>query len=92
MTDLVSGNLKEEKTAHSTQPLHLAGPRHQPRNLLFQNVASRSGHAESCTFGGEEAETGVEPPSKCAVICSRKSREAASESRRDGRGARLSTG
>src|SRR5271157_4124890 len=27
--------LKEEKDAHSTQPVHLSGPLHQPRNLLF---------------------------------------------------------
>ena len=61
MTDLVSGNLKEEKTAHSTQPLHLAGRWHQPRNLLFQSDTEQLRHkvwARSCTFGGERAQTG----------------------------------
>jgi|HubBroStandDraft_1064217.scaffolds.fasta_scaffold00190_25 hypothetical protein len=38
MADLVSGNLKEEKNAHSTSLLHSRGPPHQPRNLLFRYV------------------------------------------------------
>jgi hypothetical protein len=37
-TDLDSGNLKEEKSAHSIQQLHSGGPQHQPRNLLFRHV------------------------------------------------------
>jgi hypothetical protein len=47
MADLVSGNLKEEKNAHSTQRLHPSGPLHQPRNLLFRYVTCRSGAAKS---------------------------------------------
>ncbi len=38
MADLASGNLNEEKNAHSTQRLHASGPQHQPRNLLFRYV------------------------------------------------------
>src|ERR1019366_1061309 len=61
MADLVSGNLKEEKNAHSTQRLHPSGPLHQPRNLLFRYVTCRSENRRvwvlSCTFGGKRAQT-----------------------------------
>src|SRR5713101_8314187 len=42
--DLVSGNLKEEKNAHSTQPVHLSGPLRQPRNSLFRYVRKQMRH------------------------------------------------
>jgi hypothetical protein len=45
--DLVSGNLKEEKNAHSTQLLHSSGPQHQPRNLLFRYVTKQVERPES---------------------------------------------
>src|ERR1700675_1969584 len=48
--DLVSGNLKEEKNAHSTSLLHLSGPQHQPRNLLFRYVTKQICGAPSLGF------------------------------------------
>src|ERR1035437_5102407 len=42
--DLVSGNLKEEKNAHSPQVLHSSGPQHQPRNLLFRYARKQIRH------------------------------------------------
>ncbi len=34
MTDLVSGDLKEERDAHSVKRVHLGGPSASTRNLL----------------------------------------------------------
>jgi len=60
--DLVSGNLKEEKNAHSTQLLHSSGPHLQPRNVLFRYAHSRYPACRvwglSCTFGGQQAQSG----------------------------------
>src|ERR1035437_1202199 len=59
--DLVSGNLKEEKNAHSTQLLHSGGPLYRRATCCIDRSESRSGTAESgvpsCTFGGKQAQT-----------------------------------
>jgi hypothetical protein len=61
MADLVSGNLKEEKNAHSIQMVHLRGPLDRPATCCIDTSESKSGKAESgvpsCTFGGKQAQT-----------------------------------
>jgi hypothetical protein len=43
------------------QRVHLGGPLHQPRNLLFRYVTEQTRHrrvrVQSCTFGGKQAQT-----------------------------------
>src|ERR1035438_8661190 len=55
--DLVSGNLKEEKEAHSAAMVHLGGPLHRCATHCIDTPESRFGTAESgvpsCTFGGK---------------------------------------
>jgi hypothetical protein len=57
MADLVSGNLKEEKGAHSIQLVHSGGllPRHA--TCCFQNRSDAADPGPQCTFGWKRAKT-----------------------------------
>src|ERR1019366_6123485 len=57
MADLVSGNLKEEKGAHSIQLVHSGGllPRHA--TCCFQNRSDAADPGPECTFGWKRAKT-----------------------------------
>ena len=52
---------------HSTQPLHLSGPLHQPRNLLFRYVTEQIRdlqRLDSVVYLGEKARTNGRRPLK----------------------------
>src|SRR5450755_4456839 len=57
MADLVSGNLKEEKGAHSIQLVHSGGllPRHA--TYCVQNRSDAADPGPQCTFGWKRAKT-----------------------------------
>jgi hypothetical protein len=61
MADLVSGNLKEEKGAHSVERVHLGGPSASTRNLLnrygTKPISHSIGGVPSSTFDGKQAQT-----------------------------------
>jgi hypothetical protein len=60
MSDLVSGNLKEEKNTHSLELVHLGGLLHRRVTRCIDTSKTRTSDAErqipSCTFGGNQAQ------------------------------------